>query len=71
MSSRIVVCLLAIVLAAGCSSPEDAVLATWNAYDSAMRASDVSRARSRLAAGLGAELDGPEASAMLCHGVLT
>lgn len=70
MNSRIpvatvVALLLGIVFAAGCSSQDDAVLSTWRAYDAAMRAANVPSARAMLAAGLGAELDGPEASAML------
>ncbi|MCI0452706.1 MAG: hypothetical protein L0Z51_10015, partial [Candidatus Latescibacteria bacterium] len=63
--ANIVAFLFGVILTAGCSSQEDAVLATWNAYDGAMRAADVSTARTMLAAGLGAELDGPEASTIL------
>ncbi len=54
-----------LLAAAGCGSPEDAVLTAWSEYHRAMMTSDVPSARALLAAGRGAELAGPEAAAGL------
>ncbi len=52
-------------LMVGCSSPEDDVVQIWNEYHRAMCAAEVATVRTMMAAGLGAELDGPEASAAM------
>ena len=56
---------VAVLHAVGCGSPEDEVRQAWTDYQDALRASDVSGVRSLLAAGEGAELDGPGAVAAL------
>jgi WD40 repeat protein len=56
---------LVALLSGACSSPEEAVLATWNEYHHAMRRGDLPAVRSLLAAGRDAELAGPEAPAAL------